>query len=143
RICAPVDRQPRRPTDVEPTTIIIIIVALVVVIGGVILFGRKQTPEIETKAPERLPVKKPAEARAKEPKAPVRREEPKPAVAKSPPAASEARDDEEEPEEEEDEEVEPSASPPPAPLSRRKRDVKGLRKGLGKVRGETGLFGRL
>lgn len=51
--------------------------------------------------------------------------------------------EEEAPEEEEEEEIEPSPPPPPAPVSRRKRDVKGLRKGLGKVRSDAGLFGRL
>jgi fused signal recognition particle receptor len=34
-------------------------------------------------------------------------------------------------------------TPPPAPPKKRKRDVKGLRRGLGKVRESGGLFGRL
>ena len=39
--------------------------------------------------------------------------------------------------------VDRSPGPPPAPISRRKKDVKGLRRGLAKVRAEGGFFGRL
>jgi fused signal recognition particle receptor len=72
---------------------------------------------------------------AAEPAAPKTAEaSPHPGTPSAPPPAAEAK---------------PAAPPPisrvrePAPVSARKPDVEGLRKGLGKVRASEGLFGRL
>jgi fused signal recognition particle receptor len=127
---------------VEPTTIIFIIVALVVLVGAYVIFTRKKAPEIETRAPQRLEAKKVPEGRPKEPKEKPRREELE-AAKPSAETPFEAPVGKEPAPSEDEEEIEPTPAPPPQPLSRRKRDVKGLRKGLGKVRSDTGLFGRL
>lgn len=136
----------------------IIIIGVIVVVALVVYFtvlNKPSTPELpETEEPKKLP-KKPAAAKdgkkkpAKAEPKPAPAEKSEPVAEETPPASehedgdedfAEAEDDDEA--EGEDEEAAPGG-PPPKPLSRRARDVKGLRKGLKKVREEGGLFGRL
>jgi fused signal recognition particle receptor len=91
--------------------------------------------EVEKPASEKKPASKRAHA-----------DEPQEPKDEEPPAAE--QDDEQEPAvDEEDEQAsvaEAQKQPPPPPsLRKRDKDVKGLRKGLSKVREEGGLFGRL
>jgi fused signal recognition particle receptor len=123
-----------------PTGALIAVGLVVLVIALYLIFGRKGTvPQLEDEQPPQL---KPA----KKPTAPAKKA-PKKAPAKAKPKVAEPAEKVPPKKAEEPEEVsaeEPVApSPPPAPVSRRKKDVKGLRKGLKKVRGSGGLFGRL
>jgi len=130
--------------------IIYVVIAVVVIAALYFLFGRKSETRELPEEPEKLPKKPASKPAAKKRPAPEKAAKP---AAKPAPAASEAEPSEEDDEDDEDdedvapvedeEEVEPSKGPPPPPVSRRKRDVKGLRRGLKKVRGEGGLFGRL
>ena len=118
---------------------IVWIIAGVVVVGLVFLvfFRKKDTPEIGGELPPQIEQKKPAK--------PAKKPEPKPKAAKREEAPAEAApgDDDEEAPVSVSVEERVDASPPPPPAAKRKKDVKGLRKGLGKVRGAGGLFGRL
>ena len=102
---------------------------------------------------EKAPVK-PAPAEASKPKAaaakPTEAERKEAALAKAAEAAKKEAEedvpvDEEEPSAEEADVVGSARKgpPPPPSLRKRDRDVKGLRKGLAKVRESGGLFGRL
>ena len=122
---------------------IIYVVVGVVVLAAIWLFVRKSgAPQIEADAPPEL---EPARKPARQP-TPAQTQADKPAhePAEKPPASVEPTPPAEDAETtDEPVEAEISPAPPPAPISRRKKDVKGLRRGLTKVRGSDGLFGRL
>ena len=134
-------------------TVVWIIIAVVALAAVYFLFKRKpQTPELvdENQQPKLEPAKpakpaaKPTKATAEpapEPKTAAVEEAPSEEPADEPPADEPPADEPSVDEPSVDEEA--PASPPPAPISRRKKDVAGLRKGLKKVREEGGLFGRL
>jgi len=121
---------------------VLIAVAIVVALLFFVLRRKPALPQVADEQPE----KRPAPLKKK-----PRKERPEPkAEAKAP--ADEAPDKEEPDEAPAREEPPPESAvpvsieqeePPLPPPTRRKKDVKGLRKGLGKVRGATGLFGRL
>jgi fused signal recognition particle receptor len=125
--------------------VIYVVVAIVVLglIGFLVYRSQSSAPQLPAEPAPQLkkPSKRPApkEAKAKKP------EQKKPAKK---PAAAEP--DEDLPVDEESAQpiseppaLDRSPGPPPAPISRRKKDVKGLRRGLAKVRDEGGFFGRL
>jgi fused signal recognition particle receptor len=126
---------------VSSLVIIVIVVAVLLLVGLVVLRGRGK-PELSADGAPELP-------RAKTAKRDIKRPSDRPGKLKAAEAGRVDRD--EVPLDEEsirpisvspaDEDVSPR--PPPAPISRHKMDVKGLRKGLSKVRQEGGLFGRL
>jgi fused signal recognition particle receptor len=136
---------------VEPLWIVIAVLA-VVAIAAYALFGRKKAPEDQLPAaPENKKLPEAPQQRA--PSAPVQKATPAAAVDKARPPAPR---DEDEDDDEGDIAVEAPPGPPPAapaPEPRasrepqaqapRRRDVEGLRRGLGKARGSEGLFGRL
>jgi fused signal recognition particle receptor len=151
---------------VSPALIIIIVVVLVAA-AAIYLLTRKPAPELpEAEAPARLaatgkPAKQPGADEAAPAKKPSAKVEPAASKGKPSPAkgaaskedatsAAEGTDDAQEvPVEEEaelgaEEQAAASRRPPPPPsLRKRERDVRGLRKGLAKVREAGGLFGRL
>ncbi len=121
-----------------------VIIAVVVLAAVWFVFFRKPaTPELEAEDQRKIaPPKKPADKKPA-PAAPRAGDRPaKPTAAEAPAAAA---DEDEAVEEEAESEAAPKAAPkaPPAPISRREKDVSGLRKGLKKVREQGGLFGRL
>lgn len=124
-------------------TIVWIIIAVVALAAVYFLFLRKPaTPELpsEKKQPKLEP-KKPAKSAAKPAKKDVAA---KPDASKKAAAkAVELPEVDDEPSADAEPVPDVTPSPPPAPISRRKKDVAGLRKGLKKVREEGGLFGRL
>ena len=140
--------------------IVIIIVVVAVAAAAIYFVMRKPSlPELdEEPEPRRLPKHKPRKADAPSPPPAKKKTAPRPTPSEPPVEEEEAEppsDDvsEREPppdsddtgEEEEDEPAaKPATRPPPPPsLPKRARDVKGLRKGLKKVRQSEGLFGRL
>jgi fused signal recognition particle receptor len=148
---------------VDPTFIVIAVVIAIAVIGFILYSRSKAKPEQIEAPPEQkklpraaepekgaAPVAKPVnEAPAKTEKAasPVAATKPAPAPK---PAAPPTATPKPEPEEVSFVEVPPPAAATPvrrkdvaAPLSERKRDVEGLRKGLTRVREKEGFFGRL
>ena len=120
-------------------TIVWIIIAVVALAAVYFFFLKKPaTPELpDEKKQPKLEAKKPAKSTAKAAKKEAKPAEPatKAAKADEPPEEDEIAVDTAPPE--------AAPSPPPAPISRRRKDVAGLRKGLKKVREEGGLFGRL
>jgi fused signal recognition particle receptor len=143
-----------------PTYLWFIIGAIVLVILFLVLRNRPGTPELEAEEepPQLKPGTKPAakpddktkaEKAESKPAPKVKRDERDERAGEKKPAAAREEQDEDEVEVERaapvsvsvDESAAPK--PPPAPISRRKKDVEGLRKGLQKVRGAGGLFGRL
>ncbi len=110
---------------------------LVVVV--VLLMRKPAVPQLEDGQPPRIePKKTPSRPPAKKLEA-----KPKPA---QPVAAAPRRDEADESEAAEEpalDDVALESDVPPEPASAHERDVKGLRKGLSKVRSEGGLFGRL
>ena len=140
---------------------LIVVAALLAV--AYLVFGRKSAPEepkeLEAEKPraslksESAKTREPAkvETRKEEPKKIDRTAKPLEPAAKAPPIDDDAADDVEEPDgievdrEERAEPRVPSREPqrPSAPLSRRPKDVAGLRKGLAKSREKEGFFGRL
>jgi len=144
---------------VSNTILIIALLVVAVVIFAVIAARRgKATPQLGADDNLKLPKAQPSPPkRAKREKKPAaaKPKEEKPA-AESPPSAPEPPEDDDEVPVSEGEEEQPSsappsdeaddgatAGPPPAPISRRKADVAGLRRGLKKVRQAGGFFGRL
>jgi len=125
-------------------TIVWIIIAVVALAAVYFLFLRKPaTPELpDEKKQPKLEPKKPAKPAAKAKPAEKSAAKAKPAE-KTAAKAEPSEPPEEEAEVEEEAPGQETPSPPPAPISRRKKDVAGLRKGLKKVREEGGLFGRL
>ncbi len=148
-------------------TILIIGLLVVAVVVVAIIASRRGKTDAQLGAEQDLKLPKPEPARPKRPKRDKTPVEAKPPVDKAPAKAPEPAEepeedeeeedvpiseaeqeappppaDEEEEEEDDDDEAGP-AGPPPAPISRRKSDVAGLRKGLKKVRQSEGLFGRL
>lgn len=126
---------------------IIVVVVLLVIVGAVVfaLMRKKPLPELPDEpvqplrtASSRPPAKLPSEA----PKPPSERPPP---ASERPEEAPESAPAESVPMSLELEAYQESISPgpPPAPPPKRAKDVKGLRKGLKKVRESGGLFGRL
>jgi fused signal recognition particle receptor len=116
--------------------IVYVLIGVVVLAIAYFVFIKPKAPELSAADQDDKPALKPAKKKAAAKKA---RAEKKPA-----------------PKEDVDVDVDSSAgpesvsveekvapSPPPAPISRRKKDVKGLRKGLKKMRESGGLFARL
>ncbi len=133
-----------------PTGALIAVGLVVLIFALYLAFGRnKALPELTD---EQLPQLKPKKASQAAKKAaaspkPKAKAKPKPAPQAPPDSADEdgaqATGDADAPLVSAAPDDSGRPAPPPAPLSRRKRDVKGLRKGLGKMRGAAGLFGRL
>ncbi|MEJ7733341.1 MAG: signal recognition particle-docking protein FtsY [Polyangiaceae bacterium] len=137
----------------EPLWIVIAVLA-VVAVAAYAFFGRKKPQDDQLPAAPGAENKKlPEGPKPRTPSAPVQKKAPPPAAAdraKPPPRAAEVDEDEDE---DDDIPVQPAApavrepetrsSREPQAQAQRRRDVDGLRRGLGKARGSEGLFGRL
>jgi fused signal recognition particle receptor len=125
--------------------ILYVVVAIVVLglIGFIVYRSQSSAPQLPAEEPRQLkkPSKRPApkDARPKQKKPGKQKTAAKRASPDSgevePPVSAQPTS--------EPLAVDRSPGPPPAPISRRKKDVKGLRRGLAKVREEGGFFGRL
>jgi fused signal recognition particle receptor len=131
-------------------TIVWVIIAVVAVAAVYFLFIRKpETPTLpaESKPPLKAAKKPTKPSEPKKGKDTAAKKEALKTAAASKDVASDAdkeSDDEDIPVDEPSGDGEAaSPAPPPAPISRREKDVAGLRRGLKKVRSEGGLFGRL
>lgn len=145
----------------DPIQIVVIVVVALAAVWFLFLRKKGEPAQLETEEIRPLPPKaeKPAakapekkeEKRAPEKSAPTpapSEKVPEKRAEKAPSAPPAAPPSKEEEGEEEDVPVEVEARPsapkaPPAPLSRRAKDVAGLRKGLTRARESEGFFGRL
>jgi fused signal recognition particle receptor len=131
------------------SSVAIILIALVAVaIAAYFVLAKKGAPPSELEAPpepKRLADKaqdaKPRETPKAQPAPPAPTKEP--ARADKPKAKAKVEEPKIEPEQAPLPKEKAPEKPAPKPLTARKRDVEGLRKGLSKVREQEGLFGRL
>jgi fused signal recognition particle receptor len=119
--------------------IVYILIGVVLLAGAYFLFFRSKEPALPEREQQAIKPSRPAQKKAD----PKKVEEKRPAKADKAPASDDADEDEAPVSVDDASEEKLAASPPPAPASRRKKDVKGLRQGLKKVRESGGLFGRL
>ena len=120
------------------------IIVAIVVLGALYFFFLRDrgTPALPAEEAREL---KPAKAKPKPTQEKAAAKPARPAADKpkapepTPELAAEERDESAAAEQEQD----ASPRPPPSPISKHRKDVKGLRKGLAKVRDSGGLFGRL
>jgi fused signal recognition particle receptor len=136
----------------EPVEFLWIVIGAIVVAAALWFFFANKKKEEDQLPPAAEPKKLPEKPKGEPAKATPAPKSTRPEAAKAPESAKRAGQAGGAAKEEEHDEVEVEEAPslrPAAPsreapaVSARKRDVMGLRKGLGKVREKEGLFGRL